>query len=557
MSKQANQTNTKILRITFFAGIILFVLSGIVLTVFYLIERNALKPTRDHENFTRLLNEYDIKAVEFFGTEREYDHLNAELDRLEKRAISVESWLSILKRRRALSLQHRPSLSNYHTSVNNALKAYPSSQAIIAVAASALVKDSGITNEKELRLREWMSLMTDSNLNDLKLYLHIILGDLNNLKTADQKLNDIKSDGTQAVCVNLALLKIFRNDIRGASSDIQMILNNDSLSLNTLQLAAEFHYDFGDIIRSAEIFSLINERKPDSNMLIRQADALFLADFTDSAVSIWKLLTETNETALYNLAVIAMQEQNDKEAADLLKKLNDLPLEEKNQSPSVMRMRQFGLIRYSRFLDTNNAFSILRNNKYLSPNQYPYIDLEICKRMSKEWVLGRRIAETWLLIDRHSSNDDLYRWAAWHFFFQRNYEEIPVFLNRLDLLKINEPWTNVYKAIYLLNKGNLEEAEVILLSIIGQKGDEVDPTVYINLGRIYEELRSSSRALTQYEKAAEIIKNNKTASIIHQRRARCLITLNRPNDAIRALLDALDFDPDNMNARLELDRLIY
>jgi len=579
------QNTSQILRITLFAGLILFVLSGLSLTVFYLIEKNSSKTTRDHDNFIRILREYDTKAAEFFGTEREYDHLNGELDRLEKRAISVESWLSILKRRRSLALMHQQSLhssslSAYQTSVNNALKAYPSSQPIIAVACSALVKDSGINKENELRLREWMSLMTDRSLNNLNLNLHILLGDFNNIKAADLNIKAVESDGTQSISVNLALLKTFRGDIRGASSDIQMMLNTENISDNTLQFAAEYHYDFGDILRSAEIFSQLNERDATDNALIRQADALYLAGFYDSAISIWKILTQSNdsrrqgmqnENALYNLAVIEQEEQNDSEAFKLLKKLNDIPFEYINNkgsasssisASSYSTMRQFALVRYSRFLDTNSAYSALRNNKNLSPERYPYIDLEICKRMSGEWNLGRRIAETWLVLDRHSEIDDLYQWAAWHFFFQRNYDEIPVFLDRLNLLKINTPWADSYKAIYLLNNGYLEQAEDILLSITAQKNEGIDPSVYVNLGRIYEELRSPSRALTQYEAAVNIaqtgsLNGNKTASKIYQRIARCLTALNRPNDAIRALLDALDLDPENMNARLELDRLIY
>ncbi|MCL2184695.1 MAG: hypothetical protein FWB86_02410 [Treponema sp.] len=563
MKTHVNLNDPKILRITLFAGLFLFLLAGIILTVFYITEKNSSKLSREQDNFIRILREYDVKASDFFGTEREYDYLNAELDRLEKRAIGVESWLSILKRRRALAFRNRSSLSNYQTSINNALKAYPSSQPIIAVAASALVKDSAINNENEIRLRQWMSFITDSKLNNLKLYFHILLGDFHNVETANLNLQNIESDGSQSISVNLAVLKTFRSDIRGASADLQLLLNSANvqiLSPNTLRFAAEYHYDFGDLIRSAEIFSSLN----DKDTLNRQADALYLAGFKDSAISIWKIITQTensqNETALYNLSLIALQDQNEKEAVNLFKLLNDLPLNDIDQSKASRRfLRQFGLIYYSRFFNTNDAFSLLRNNKFLTVAQYPYIDLEICKRLSNEWVLGRRIAETWMLLDRHNENEDLYQWAAWHFFFQRNYDEIPVFLDRLNKLQLNTAWVKTYNAIYLLNNGNLQKAEEILLSIIEQNKDseEVDASVYVNLGRIYEELRSPSRALLQYETAVKVSNTNKTSSHIYQRMARCLVSLNRPNDAIRALLDALDLDPNNISARMELDRFIY
>jgi tetratricopeptide (TPR) repeat protein len=99
--------------------------------------------------------------------------------------------------------------------------------------------------------------------------------------------------------------------------------------------------------------------------------------------------------------------------------------------------------------------------------------------------------------------------------------------------------------------GNLDTAENILLSI---PFNEADWFVHANLGRIYEERRSASRALTQYEQAALKAQDNKTAARIQLRIARCLSVLGRNNESRRAILTALDLDPENMSARLELER---
>ncbi|MCL2806377.1 MAG: hypothetical protein FWD26_10610 [Treponema sp.] len=539
--------SSRFLRITLLAGLILLILSASALIFFFLAERSGAKTSRVQDSFYRVLREYDAALLEIFGTEREYDYLNQQLDRLEKNAISVEAWLSVLKRRRSLSLVHAPSLSNYHKSINNALAQYPLSQPIILLACGALVKNTAINRENENRLREWLPLITD--FNSTRLGFHVILGDFKNYQTANLFIPDNISCETEEISINLAILKIMRSDFRGAMFDIQMLLNREpSLehTSNALKFAADYHYDFGDIIRSAELFSLLN----DEVSYARQADALYLAGFHDSAISIWKMLSQSDqpliETSLYNLSVTEPVQ-----AHLYLEKLNSI------ENISNINARQFGLIRYSRLHEMPRAAFILQSNSNLSPSNFPYIDLEICKRYAREWGLDRQIAQTWMLLDRHSENEDLYKWAAWHFFFQRRFDEIPVFLDRFELQAFASQWVNVYRAIYLMNEGNLEAAENILLSITP---DDSFWFANANLGRIYEEYRSPSRALLQYELAAsklQLTQNQKTASRIQQRIARCFISLSRPSEAIRVLLYALDLDPLNISAQLELDRLLY
>ncbi|MCL2265150.1 MAG: hypothetical protein FWC22_03810 [Treponema sp.] len=557
----------KQLRITLLAGLILLFLSGSALIVFNLIERNENAAARQTDNFHRILRGFDEAFEELFFTEREFDFLNGELDRLEKTAITVESWLSILKRRRAVANIHPASIVNYIKSIENAVKAFPSSQPIIAVAASSLVRYSPINNEIEAQIRKWLPLLTEPNFNSLRLSLHVLLGDFKNPAAASPIPSDLHSDGTQSVSVNLALLKTIRGDYSGAASDIQSILNEyfyeDSAEISALiesgdqqiiakpsdsvlYFAAEYYYDFGSILRSAEIFSLIN----DERALMRQADALYLSGYTDIASTIWNILAGTNVTSLYNLAVTT---DDRGEAALYLEKLINTETSA-NQAQSAM---EFGLIHYSRLFNYTAAVSILQNNINKFKLNSPYIDLEICKRHAQLQNPAQQIAQTWLLLDRHENNEEIYKWAFWNLFFLRNYEEAKILLDRMELFQYRWHWIDQYKALYLMNKGELDEAENILRGIMQEQPGWQQNA---NLGRIMAAIHSPSRALEQYELAFEKIdkvpKNYKTASIIQARIAGCFSVLNKPVDAINSFKYALDLDPANMSAQLELDRFL-
>jgi len=566
----------RMLRITLISGLILLSFTTAVITGFNIYIRSAGKSVRQEDSFYSLMRDYDKSIADFFGTEREYDHFNKELDSLEKKTISVESWLSVLKRRRNLSLKHSQSLVFYRNSLERAAAAYPASQQIAALKAGSLIKDSAVTKEEENQIRLLLPLLSDPSFNIMRLAFHILLGDFKNPGRASLIPSDIVSDGTESINLDLAVLKTYRRNYRAALADIQIMLSTEDteqltedsvtaapLSENILNFAAEFHYDFGELPRSAELFSLINN----SRAMSRQADALYLAGFEDSAKSLWKILSQAQsgqtsiedsriEISLYNLAVSAQNENNAKDAETLLERLEktDTDFSDIQRRDS----RQYGLIRLSRLKEITRASSLLMNDKYFSPQKFPYIDLEISKRYTHVWNLNRQTAETWMLLDRHSENEDLYKWAAWHFFFQRRYDEIPIFLDRLDLHNPEYAWVDLYKALKLMNDGNLQAAENILLSI---PENNAGWTVNANLGRIYDEVRSPSRALHQYELAASKLEflpqSGKAASRVRQRIASCFTALNRQNDAMRALLTAIDLDPENNNARLELERLMY
>jgi len=543
MSNMNNGHNR--LRVTLLAGLILFILICGAFVFLYFSERSIWKGFRKQDSFSSILREYDAAASEIYGTQREYDRLQRELDRLEKKAISVESWLSILKRRRSLAKEHQPSLENYRSSINNALKAYPTSEPIIAVACASLVKNFAVNREIEAKLRDWLPFITDPSLNMLRLSLHAVLGDLNSPQKAQVIPGDIFSDGTESVTVNLAALKVLRADYHGASAEIQTLLNKDP-SPEALRFAAEYNYDFGDIIRSAELFSMLNT----NDALGRQADALYLAGFTDNAISIWTTLANLqDEISLYNLAVTS---DNRDTEADYLEKLINL------ETTSNSESRQFAIIRYSRLLDYPKALELLRRELKSSAKKNPYIDLEICKRLTQEQNPSLQIAQTWLLLDRNERNEELYKWACWLFFFQRDYDEALILLNRMDMYMFKEDWVDVYRAIYYMLEGALDSAEYLLRQKLFR---EQNWYVSANYGRILESMHSPSRALEQYELAAEKLmplnpQRSRAAANVQIHIARCFNALKRPADARRALLFALEFDPDNLTAQIELDRSI-
>jgi tetratricopeptide (TPR) repeat protein len=539
-------------RITFFAGLILLALTGCVFVFIFFMGGRSHKRARQEENFSFLLREYDkmiLGVTDFHG---EIGAIDKELDRLEKKTLGVESWLSVLKRRRNLTRLYPPSIEAYRRSTERAAKAYPWSQPLAALAAAAIVKDRALDNKTEKEARALLQTLSDPVFNDLLLGFHVVLGDFSSPEKAAALPAGLVSDGTEGITFDLALLKLLNNNTRGAAADIQTALNSDAPPSGVfLRFAAEYHYDFGDLSRSAELFSRIETE----DALLRQADALWLAGFAESARSIWLLLaempppvSEANSLSLYNMAASA---KGGNETLTFLEKLA-------KTSVSITDSRQYGLIRYSRLLDDEKAVAALESVEQLKPAERPFLDLEIHKRSASQRPLGRQLAETWLLLDRHPDNVSLYNWAGWFIFFQRFYDEANVLLRRAEQNKLAGHWASVYTAVYLMQEGAIDAAENILRNLTGaSNGEFAEWPAFANLGLILELKRSPARALEQYALAAAKTDNPQTASRIHVHIARSLAILGRQSEALAALNLAVELDPENLSARLEWERTMF
>jgi tetratricopeptide (TPR) repeat protein len=380
----------------------------------------------------------------------------------------------------------------------------------------------------------------------------------------------------EALTTDLAILNLLEGDTEGAAAGIQGGLyeargpgglsETSAPSPDFLRFAAEYFYDFGDPLRAAELFSRLGTEMD----IIRQADALWLSGRPENARNIWALLVSPaggHQAAagsvppalaarvLYNLALTAA---DNREAAALLEQLIALP----SAAPGIAGSGAVpgadivhGIIRYSRLLDTPQSLTLLERSIKEFPRN-PLLDLEVLRRRSgpagygETWETGRVVGETWLLLCRYSEQEELYQWGAWYFDYQRQWAETARLLKTAERYQFNGPWIRFHAALGSITGGDLSRAEELLLAI-----PAADWPVFANLGRILEARLAPAPALEYYELAASLAPNREEAARIQLRIARCLKSLGRDEESRRVLEYALDLNPDNLNARLELRRL--
>ncbi|MDR2258521.1 MAG: hypothetical protein LBE14_05170 [Treponema sp.] len=556
----------RFLKITLLAGIFLALLTGGTLAFFSL--RRTPVPAED--TFRRSLGEYDAA----FRVREDPDRLRLMLDRLEQKAQGVESLLSLLKRRRALARIHPPLISAYREAARKAAAAYPYSEPLAAVAAGALLPGAAISENTAAELRTYASVLSAPQFSPLRISLHILLGDFKSPQTAaalpwlDTALPSFRENvypqAAEALRTDTAILKLLGGAVDEAAAEIQSGLYQtrspnppeNPPSPEFLRFAAEFFYDFGDPLRAAELFSRLGT----DTDIIRQADALWLSGRPENARNIWTILvspggeTAPVETlpavtarALYNLALTAA---DSREAAAWLEQLTAMPA-------AAGPDRKYGIIRYSRLLDTLRGQALLEQGLQDFPLD-PLLDLELLRRHAapagrgETWEPGRVTGETWLLLGRHPEAEELYQWAAWYFDYQRQRDETAKLLKTAARHHFDGPWFRLHEALGSLGDGNLDRAEKILLDI---PPETAAWQVSANLGRILEARLSPAAALERYETAASLVQNREEAARIQLRIARCLKSLGRAQESRRVLEYALDLNPDNLNARLELRRL--
>jgi tetratricopeptide (TPR) repeat protein len=557
-----------LLQFAVYAGFFLALLLGVLLASVHF---SRYKGEVAQSGFYMLLRDYDFKhrrvLQEGLSQYQEVDSLNRELDRLEKKAEGVENWLSILKRRRQIAAFDSRYIQAYRQSARRASLAFPYSEPVAIVSAAALVRDSAINREGEEELRETLPLLTSSRFARASLSFHILLGDFKDpgkavatlgRESLEPELLSLPAQSAAKIIPNLVIMKILAGDTSGAESMINTVFAQGVQSYRAsnefIRLAAEYFYDFGDMLRSAELFSML----PDEDALIRQADALWLAGYTQNARNIWTMLAASRTGALYNLAVTSQTQAEARTRYELLTGMADVD----------ELYRQYGVIQYSRLMDVQKALEFLEKNTDPS-NGAPLrtqatlaadalFDLEKTKRRMEITEPARTVAETWLLLDHYPKVEELYHWGAWCFAFQRNNTEGALLQRAASRQNFTGHWKGIYESLLLINEGDLDAAEKVLSEILLNDEDWIAAA---NLGRIYEARQSPARAIASYEKAFTIIaKNtlvkgwNEAASRIQVRIAYCYKLMGNINEKRRALEYALELNPDNLNARLELGR---
>jgi hypothetical protein len=377
----------------------------------------------------------------------------------------------------------------------------------------------------------------------------------------------------------------------------------------TILFGAEFYYDYRNFRRAAELFSAFT----DSRSLARQADSLWLAGFRDGARGLWQIAAaDTSDTAnnrikgdldlpsikarsFYNLASTAADNQ---EAGRYLEQLFAANAE-------YQEGRIFGIIRYSRLLPADRALAILSKTDYEKEGLF---DLELLRRLGEDWDIDKSVAETWMLLSRHT-DDRLYEWAAWYFDFQHRYEDTALALRNAGINRVEGPWSALHRAYALVREHQYTEAEKLLQSIVrspqetkSAPGRRTQPLwqAAANLAILLEKRNNFQEALQYYEIAAAqinslisrpIVENEFTAGILHRDLsgsrspsgqqpaeeqgipaagvsletrdaskiqldiAGVFRSLGKTPESVRALDYALDLDPENLEARLEKRRI--
>jgi hypothetical protein len=568
--------SSTLLRFAVYSGILVALLIGGLLASVYL---SRYKGEAAQSGFYTLLRDYDFKHRRVLQEElpqyQEIDNLNRELDRLEGKAEGVENWLSILKRRRQIAALDSRYNQTYLQSTKRAALAFPYSEPVAIAAAAALIHDSAITKEGEEELREIIPLLTSSRFAPARISFHILLGDLRDPRRAAANLPmeflapellSLPAQEEAKIIQNLVIMKILAGDTSGADAMINTAFVQGGRSYRAsndfIRLAAEYYYDFGDMLRSAELFSML----PDEDALSRQADALWLAGYTQNARNIWTMLAALRPGAEYNLAVTSQTQEEAKTQYEHLT----------GEASADNPYRRYGVIRYSRLMDAPKALAFLDKHAASTDTAHPpapmaptrlqtalsinaLFDLEKTRRRMETAETARVTAETWLLLDHYPEAEELYQWGAWYFTLQRNYSENAMLLKTASRHNFTGNWKGFYEALQLMYDGDSDTAEKLLSEI---SLNDKNWIAAANLGRIYEARQSPARAISNYEKAFSIISSNtlandwkETASRIQVRIAYCYKVAGKNSESRRALEYALELNPDNLNARLELNRL--
>jgi len=561
--------------------------------------------------FIRDLRAYDrFDALSWLRMGNNPAQVERRLSRLQRRARSVEEYLSVLKRWRAAAALDVSFVSAYREAAHGAAEAFPHSAPLALTAAEAMLLDNSASAIDPSLLSTYASRLSQHRFRLPELALHTIAG---NLESPDRAaalpalenllVYDFASIGTAGIneqmrislTVNAFLLKAARGDISGAFSILNPLLaipapevSDDTSDEETLyatildteikRIAAEFFYDHNYPIRAAEFFFQLGGEVD----LARAADALTLAGEISGARTIWTVLLSPLSSAyprngedadvrerryrqIYNMAATAATQQ---EALQWLERLFSYHAfdHETEDSGQLDNLRIYGIIRYTRLLDTERSIEVLSEaaapdafaNNNTASRQHPLLQVELMRRLLETWQPSRTSAEVWLALNRGEGEEALYEWAAWYFQHNRQYREIDQVLRNALNAGMQGEWLYLHRALQRMREGSIDEA----LELLMQAGNNTKLwRVYANLARIHESRGETLAALQAYEAAASLVlpktpAERNSAALLHLELSRNLQTMGRSEESRRVLLRAESFEPDDFSIRRQLQRLI-
>ncbi len=457
-----------------------------------------------------------------------------------KDSLGVESFMSVLSRRRRLSAQHPdPYARSYLSAALEASERFPYSDPLCAsVVDAALACPPGDaeaaaalrTSAPRLNAEAFPSLRAAAERRlgasgpSSSLPVPMLLGAADAYARAD-------AGASEALAVDAALASLLGGDALGARTIVRdRFPRPDELSPRNVRFAAELEYDFGDRRQAAALFS----RLDGAENALRRADAAFLAGDLAQARIGWTEAAGSSPSAasiaLYNLATHAAAADSGVAYARRL----------------VAAAPDFepGRVLLARLADESSALGVAGGSAGAG-----LVELERIRTGAPAAGYDRTRALLWMLLNAHPRLEQAAEWTAWYAARNGDFDE--ALLAAASYAQESGPasWTGFYEGLVYARDGRLDEAGRAFGRAAAAGGDW---RLAANEALVLESKRSTADALKRYEIAASLRPLPADAAEIQLRISRLLRSLGRDSDAERALRYAADLDPGNRRVRADL-----
>jgi len=619
-----------LVKAAFVAGLVVILIFAGLLTGTYFFSKSSKQGGEgrfEGFSFSQKLDAFDnlyYELAESGGEPRDIASWYAIIDSMEKSATGSEGLLSVLKRVRLLAKNYPIFMPAYLESAQRAVNLYPGSPALCAIAGEALMYAGGrnsntlIEYAKVLQKSGALAALNESggkNFIPIAFAFYAVSGALKDIPSAMGIINvedmfsflswpERGAAVAQYVPINIdgAILQILKGDTNQADSYLipvkPLLLERNSVpeSRKYLDFLANYFYDFKAPDQAAEIWTKLGGTKD----LARAADALYLAQNTDTARTLWEILTKAPPN-YENLTVKGLEEQRlikiislynlagtSKTNAEKTRYIEDLFTEvpysiNSNTGSGVssginsgisspgnpgtgdggadnipFRAYLYGTVLYTRTLPDGQAAEILNENPRTRTE--PLLSLEKFRRAVNLVPVEKSIPDTWILIDENPHNEMIYHWASWYFDFQGRFDDTSFLLKKARRSLAGGSWIDFNEAVLQIRAGNYDDAAELLQNSLTQEEKPRDSwAFYANLGLLFERAHNFNRAYENFVTARDLllrnadlsVKENRTnAALVYLKLASCSNFFGRTDEAKSAILEAGKFAPDNIKVRL-------